>query len=271
MAFKIGFTAEHEDAAPASVSNFVPEKTDVPRRSVVQVYFPGRDLTLAYYNDRFDLHIGDIVYVQGKLEGQQGRVVSVSYNFKIKASQYMQVLSVVDTTVHGRFYMGGMHFLTFEPEALPREQAITWFRPPEPEGDVFLVGENEDTFLLDDLAGMQVSAVVGERGKEYYIENRVKYICLDGTCGYAIVEGSEAYEVEFQYVSGEIRGLTCICPCSYNCKHEVAAMLQLKKVLSIIETQYAEQYEASGYFAAVSRGILFEYAVGSKENGSFTL
>ncbi len=270
MAFKIGFTAEHEKTKPVCVTGYVPEKADTPRKSVVQVYFPKRDITLAYYNDRFDLQIGDVVYVEGKLEGQQGRIVEVSYHFKIKASKYMRVISVVDTEVHGRFYMCGMHFITFEPETLPREQAITWFKSPEEEGE-FLVGENDDTFLLDDLAGMQVSPIVGERGKEYYIENRVKYLCLNGTHGYAIVEGSEAYEVEFEYIRGEIRKLSCTCPCSYHCKHEVAAMLQLKKVLSIIETQYAEQYQAADYFAAVSRGTLFEFAVGSKENGSFTL
>ena len=31
------------------------------RKSVVQVYFPSRNMTLAYYNDRFDLHRGDVV------------------------------------------------------------------------------------------------------------------------------------------------------------------------------------------------------------------
>ena len=38
------------------------------------------------YNDLFDLHPGDLVYVDGKLEGHRGRVTDVNYNFKIKVS-----------------------------------------------------------------------------------------------------------------------------------------------------------------------------------------
>ena len=30
------------------------------------------DRALAYYNDRFDLHVGDIVFVDGRLEGLRG-------------------------------------------------------------------------------------------------------------------------------------------------------------------------------------------------------
>lgn len=46
---------------------------------------------------------------------------------------------------------------------------------------------------------MKVSTATAERGHEYYIENKVRYICVDGTKGYAIVKGSEAYEAEFEY------------------------------------------------------------------------
>ena len=57
-----------------------------PVKSVVQVYFPAKGTKLAYFNDLFDLHIGDIVYVEGKLEGLRGQVMDVAHNFKIKVS-----------------------------------------------------------------------------------------------------------------------------------------------------------------------------------------
>ena len=38
------------------------------RKSVVRVLFES-GINLTYYNDLFDLHYGDIVYVKGKLEG----------------------------------------------------------------------------------------------------------------------------------------------------------------------------------------------------------
>ena len=88
---------------------------------------------------------------------------------------------------------------------------------------------------------------------------------------YAIVEGSEAYEVEFEYDNGEISKLTCSCFCSYHCKHEIAAMLQLRETLKVIEKNYAAEYESSGYFAAVTKGTLFAFAIDGKESGSFEL
>ena len=85
------------------------------------------------------------------------------------------------------------------------------------------------------------------------------------------MEGSENYEVEFEYRNGEISQLICSCFCSYNCKHEFAAMLQLKETLELIEKNYADEYELTGYFAAVNKGTLFAFAIDGKETGGFTL
>ena len=119
--------------------------------------------------------------------------------------------------------------------------------------------------------GMGVSHAVGERGHDYYISNKVVYLCLDGQYGKAIVEGSEPYELEFEYKNGEISHLTCSCFCSYPCKHEVAAMLQLQETLELIEENYAAQYERSHSFAAVSKGAFISFVMDGRETGSFTL
>ena len=271
MAFKIGFAAEHSEKKPAEATYTVPQQAAAPRKSVVQVYFAGRNMTLSYYNDQFDLHRGDIVYVDGKLEGMRGRVMEVNYNFKIKVSDYKRVIAVVDTTVNGQFFMAGSHFVTFDREALPISKAVTWFKAPVKEDDEFVSGSDDTTFRMDDLSGMKVSTAIAERGHEYYMENKVRYICIDGTKGYAIVEGSEAYEVEFEYRNGEIRQLICSCFCSYNCKHEFAAMLQLKETLELIGKHYADEYERTEYFAAVNKGTLFAFAIDGKETGRLLL
>ena len=200
-----------------------------------------------------------------------GRVTEVNYNFKIKVLDYKRVIAVVDTTVHGQFFMTGSHFVTFDREALPSSKAVTWFKAPAKEDDEFVSGSDDTTFRLDDLKGMNVTAAIAERGHEYYMENKVRYISIDGTKGYAIVEGREAYEVEFEYRSGEISQLICSCFCSYNCKHEFAAMLQLRETLELIEKNYGDEYERTGYFAAVNKGTLFAFAIDGKDNGSFTL
>lgn len=118
---------------------------------------------------------------------------------------------------------------------------------------------------------MQITTAVAERGHNYYMENHVKYLCIDGIRGYAIVEGSENYEVEFEYRDGEISNLLCSCPCTFNCKHEFAAMLQLKETLGMIGKNYAEQFEQSGYFAAVNKATLFSMVVDGKDTGTFIL
>lgn len=272
MAFKIGFMEEKCENDPAPASHISQRVQMAPRRSVVQVYFIDRNLTLAYYNDQFDLQRGDIVYVDGKLEGIRGQVVEVNYNFKIKISDYKRVISVADTSVHGQFFMAGSHFLTFEREALPSSKVITWFMAPLKD-DEFISGSDNSTFYLNDLKGMNVSAEIAERGHEYYLENRVRYISVDGTKGYAIVEGSKSksYEVEFEYRNGEISVLVCSCFCSYNCKHEFAAILQLKETLQLIEKFYADEYKNTGYFAAINKVTLFRFVLDGKDTGSFTL
>lgn len=118
---------------------------------------------------------------------------------------------------------------------------------------------------------MNVSSEKGTLGGELYRSNGVKYISVDGNKGYAIVAGSKHYEVEFEYDNGEIRNLTCSCFCGGCCKHEVAAMLQLRETLELIEKYYANEWENSNSFAAVCKPDLFAYAIDGKETGTVVL
>jgi len=272
MAFKIsGFGNYDAEKRVAPTIQEKEEQGTVARKSVVQVRFPGKGMALSYYNDLFDLKVGDLVYVDGKLEGQLGRVVEITYNFKIKVSEYKKVIAVCNTDVSGQFFMAGSHFVTFDPYTLPAEQITMWFKAPAKEEDEYESGTDDSTFRLDDLKTMNISPTIAERGHDYYMENRVRYISLNGTKGYAVVEGSEGYVVEFEYANGEISKLVCDCFCSYNCKHEFAAMLQLRETLELIEKHYAEEFARTGYFAAINKGTLFAFAVDGKETGSFTL
>ena len=272
MTFKIsGFGStpvDKKNVMPA----YQPEKETIsPRKSVVQVRFPGKGMALSYYNDQFNLEVGDLVYVDGKLEGQLGRITDVNHNFKIKISEYKKVIAVVNTEVHGQFYMAGSHFITFDATVLPKEQITMWFKAPTKEDEEYVSSNDDTSFRLDDLKGMNITSTIADRSHEYYIENRVRYVCLNGTQGYAIVEGNESYIIEFEYRNGEISHLICDCPCSYNCKHEFATMLQLRETLEIINKHYCEEFERTGYFAAINKGTLFAFAVDGKETGSFML
>ena len=248
------------------IPNIVDES---PAKSVVQVYFHAKNTRLAYFNDLFDLHVGDIVYVEGKLEGLRGEVVEVTHDFKIKVSEYKRVIGKADTAVMGTLYMAGSHFVAFSPDVIPFEKVLTWYKAPEKEGDEYVTGNGEMSFSLDDLSGMNIRGEIAERGRGYYLQNKVRYISVDGIHGRAIVEGSMAYTVDFTYEDGQIRNLVSDCFCSYTCKHEIAAMLQLRETLEIIEENYSDRM--NGYFAAISKSDFFGFAVDGKRVGSLSL
>lgn len=270
MLEKIGFVAADFENRKAQGGAAEQGCKVAPRKSVVQVYFADVCREFAYYNDLFDLHVGDMVYVDGKLEGLRGKVTDVNYNFKIKVSDYKRVIAVADTDVSGTFYFAERYFLAFKRNVLPVSKVIRWFKAPDKEDDVFVSGSDDTTFLLRDLSTMGVSDVTMERGEEYYDDNRVRYLCLDGTKGYAIVRGREVYEVEFEYNNGEISKLVCSCYCADKCKHEVATMMLLKDVLSYATENYAEVYNNTGYLAAIDKGTLLYYATDGKKVGTIT-
>lgn len=267
--YPIGFhtktNIESEKEVPVSAC----QKKIQPKKSIVQVYFPHRGMSWAYYNDSFDLKVGDLVYVEGKLEGYRGQITEVNYSFKIKLSDYKKVIAVIDTNVNGNFYLAGSHVVSFDRNTIPFSKVLTWFKAPEND-EVYVSGsDNTLVFSLDDLSKMKISHDVAERGHDYYIENRVGYIEIDDTRGRAIVEGSENYEIEFDYIDGEISNINCSCFCSGSCKHEFAAMLQLKESLELITENYEDEY--NGYFAIISKGVFMNTVMNKKVSGKISL
>ena len=104
MFHRIGFASCSDEPSSQGTPSVPASNASEPRKSVVRVHFPARNMTLSYYNDAFDLKVGDIVYVDGNLEGLRGRVVDITYNFKIKLSDYKRVISVADTEVKGELF-----------------------------------------------------------------------------------------------------------------------------------------------------------------------
>lgn len=240
-----------------------------PKKSVVRVYFPHRGTGWAYYNDSFDLKVGDFVYVEGKLEGYRGQVTEVNYSFKIKLSDYKKVIAVADTNVTGDLYFAGAHIVSFDRNTIPYSKVLTWFKAPEKNEDYVDCNDDSIRFPLDDLTKMKISPDTADRGHDYYVENRIVYAELDGTRGHAIAEGSGYYEIEFDCRGGEISDLKCSCFCSGACKHEFAAMLQLKETLDLIAENYQDKY--SGYFAAISRNTFVNTVMIGKTTGRLSL
>ena len=267
--YPIGFNTKLDDESKINVPMEVCKGVIEPKQSVVQVYFPHRGMGWAYYNDSFDLKVGDFVYVEGKLEGCRGQVTEVNYSFKIKLSEYKKVIAVIDTNVRGDLYLAGSHVVSFDKNAIHFSKVLTWFKAPENEEEYVCGNDDTNTFTLEDLSKMKISHDAANRGHDYYMENRVAYIEVDGTRGHAVVEGSENYEIEFNYVNGEISNLKCSCFCSGACKHEFAAMLQLKETLELITKNYEKEY--NDYFAVISKGVFMNTVMNKKVSGKISL
>ena len=172
-------------------------------------------------------------------------------------------------TISKELRLAGSHIVSYDPETIPYEKIVTWFKAPDKEDDVYESGSDDSGFDLDDLSGMKASAAVAECGYQYYMENRVVYLYIDNGHGRGIVEGTSPYELEFDYCGGEIRNLTCSCFCSYLCKHEVVAMLQLKKLLKWLKGNSGFDVDKGGYVAAINQSTFFSFAVDGKTSGSF--
>lgn len=270
MGIKIGFTVN--DYNKEKVSHEIVEQTELaPKKSVVEVHFPSRGRSYSYFNDTFNLKKGDIVFVDGKLEGIRGIVVNVTYNFKIKLSDYKRVIAVADTNVNGELFFAGSHLIAFDRQIIPYSKVIRWFKAPENSDYEIVYGDDGEEYALDDFQSMHISGEILSRGHEYYMDNKVVYISLDGKNGKAIVTGSEIYEIEFTYENGMIGNLICDCYCSYHCKHEAAVMFQLRNILHTISENYENKYNEANYFSAICRSDFFAVAVDMSKSGSMTL
>ena len=142
-------------------------------------------------------------------------------------------------------------------------------KAPESDEEYICGSDDTQSFSLNDLREMNASEKIVERGRNYYFENKVAYICLDGTKGYAIVCGGDNYEVEFNFDNRHISDIKCSCFCGYSCKHEYAAMLQLREVLDRIAESFEDEY--NGYFAAISQEALVNTVLNIKIEGKISL
>ncbi len=269
MKFPIGFHTEDARSDVPFEQSHVHGEAEA-KESVALVSFPTCRIPLSYYNDRFDLKPGDIVFVEGKYEGVAGCVEKVSTDFKIKLEDYKKVLSVADTKVYGSFRQADGHLITFDRTTLPYRQVLSWFKPVT-DDDGFYINYGDASFPLNALNSWPFAHDIMERGVDYYGENKVVYLCLDGSKGRAIVRGTRPYEVRFNLANGHISDLVCDCPCGFHCKHEAATLLQLREILGLIEKKYSDEFGGSGYFAAVSLGVLLSFAVNRNPDATLTL
>lgn len=256
----IGFMAWNDAREDISA---VPSKvrTNVPVKSLVKVRFDSRPIELAYYNDKFDLQQGDVVYVSGKLAGEPGVVTSVTTKFRIHTSEYERVLALLDLTFHGSFTKAANKMVCFDTSALTPEQFGVWVTPPDDlkkkrdkdeDSDEIISGEGY-TIDIDHIEDCEdLIPAIMRRAIDYCSEGRVRYLCVRNGVGCAYIEGSKWYHADFHYADGMITDLFCDCPYPGLCKHEVAIALTLQMLFTQPQISHEEN------FVALDHGLFWQ-------------
>ena len=228
--------------------------------TLVQVYFVAKDDAFLYLCEDIILHEGDHVYVSGKMKDTLGIVVDVRHQFKVRPSKYERVIAKIYTQLQGEFKIFNRLLLSFDRKSLGKEKISQWFFSPQGE-EPYISTYRPAPFPLDDLTQFPIEHARLERGLQYYKEQRVVYMCIDDRYGYAIVRGSEHYEVEFEYNNGIIEDISCNCYCDGHCKHEFAVLLELQYMLQIVESEFKNEYSKNRYVATIDKDMVWQMSV----------
>ena len=228
--------------------------------TLVQVYFVAKDDAFLYLCEDIILHEGDHVYVSGKMKDTLGIVVDVRHQFKVRTSKYERVIAKIYTQLQGEFKIFNRLLLSFDRKSLGKEKISQWFFSPQGE-EPYISTYRPAPFPLDDLTQFPIEHARLERGLQYYKEQRVVYMCIDDRYGYAIVRGSEHYEVEFEYNNGIIEDISCNCYCDGHCKHEFAVLLELQYMLQIVESEFKNEYSKNRYVATIDKDMVWQMSV----------
>lgn len=271
MLNKIGFSLENElKENEKEITEVNKLKVVTPKKSVVRVFFPHRNFACSYYNDMFDLKLGDLVFVEGKLAGKIGRVVEINYNFKIKLSDYMRVISAADTEMHGECYLADSYVVTNDKKVLSFDKVKSWYTPlVDPEEEEETVSSCDGSIInIDNLQDLNINKEVASNGFDAFRENAVLFFEIDNGNGKAIVNTSEPHFLEFEYNNREIKNLVCDCYDVGICEHELAFLLQLKETLDLVQKEYG--FTEEKYIVSVERDEFIKFVLNSKNTGKLS-
>jgi hypothetical protein len=211
-----------------------------PVKSVVTVEFDnGKEYP--YYNDKFNLKVGDIVFVDGKLAGKAGRVVKVTTKFKISLKYYKFVVAKLNLDIHGSFAKVESFMLCKGNNVVPFEQIKSWFVPPvanDEDEEEFILGEGYECPINDISLGDEIDSEEWHEAIETLVSNNVKFITVNNGIGHAIVKNHKTHIVDFTIADGRIKDIFCDCIKPDFCRHAVAVCLAID---TFIEENHIEE------------------------------
>lgn len=228
---KIGFSV-NTDEKKHEVKTLVPMLEETPVKSVVYVRFDdGKEYP--YYNDKFNLKVGNFVFVDGKLQGKLGRVTKVLTKFKVSTKYYKNVLRKLDTNFHGKFKKSASFMLAKEDIELDFEMIDNWFIPPvvlkdDEEPEEFLCGEGYEFNISDITNGDEIDQYEYDEAIDILCDNGVKAIAFIDGCGHAVVKRNKVHTVDFMIEDGKIKDIYCDCITPDFCRHSLAVCVAIK-------------------------------------------
>lgn len=235
----------------------------IPDMYLAEVRFVNARETGTFIVEHMELYEGDLVYVTGPMQDKVGTVIDVTYHCKIRLSKYERVVAKIDTDLYGEFIPLEYLWVTFDRQSMDKDKMRLWFLSPLSDGEC-VDSSGFIPFALHNLDNFPISEIRAQRGESYCEEHRVVYICLDKSKGYAIVQGSEYYEVTFTYIGEKIHDIVCNCYCEGHCKHEYAVLLQLQDLVDDWAVNFDENYPKQEYFAAIDKTAAWNMSVSRK-------
>lgn len=227
----IGFSISNKENKKENIETIKPEiAEEKPVRSVVTVHFiNGREYP--YYNDMFDLKVGDVVYVDGKFAGIPGRVTEVTTKFKVSLDFYKRVLSKLSFDFHGEFKNTACFVACANPDVLNIEQVRSWYFPPREEKEKFFIGDGYTVPLDNMLDCEDFDGDEFDEAIDIFNERKVKFVTVKNGKGYAIVKRNKPHLVEFEYKNGVISNLLCDCIKPGLCDHSLAVCIAMDTLI----------------------------------------
>lgn len=182
-----------------------------------------------YYNDKFELEIGDKVYVDGKLYGQLGTVVDKTYQFKVSQSFYKYVINKLDFNVHGTFAKADGFMIAKDNDIVDNGQFVAWFKPPfvptdeDPNPEEFFVGEG----YTQKFGAFEFNGDTIEDAVDLLDDFALKGILVKDGVGVAVMQNNHTHIIDFKIDGESITDMYCDCIDAYFCEHLAAVCIAI--------------------------------------------
>lgn len=211
------------------MKNAETEKERIVKR-LVEVHFYGRGMGLSYLCEDEGVKVGDLVTVEGKLEGLIGKVKRVLKSFKIPKFEMKWINKILDCDATGDYFKLEDDIISFN-SALTSEKFYSMY-VEQAYNSVEGLGEADMDINLENFEASDFveSELVMLKGKALYQDGCIAFISLKDGIGKAYALGSQWYEIDFKYAKGKITYIACECPYFGNCKHEVALLFKLREI-----------------------------------------